>query len=165
MTDQSSKGDNIENIQWYDNEKYDSICDTILFYNKIYIQNYQNELNMIPNDLDIQIDNIFIELQNSKENKKKFNKDYVRNRLIKKYKDNIKNKYNYDWNISLSKYLNIKPITIISNNDYINFYNENKIILIPLYLDDDKNTYYFCSYRCMKKTNYNLISLLKKTKR
>ena len=120
---------------------------------------------MIPNDLDIQIDNIFIELQNSKENKKKFNKDYVRNRLIKKYKDNIKNKYNYDWNISLSKYLNIKPITIISNNDYINFYNENKIILIPLYLDDDKNTYYFCSYRCMKKTNYNLISLLKKTKR
>ena len=31
MTDQCSLGDN---------EKYDSICDTILYYNKIYIQNY-----------------------------------------------------------------------------------------------------------------------------
>ena len=40
MTNQSSKGENIENIKFYDNEKYDSICDTILYYNKIYIQNY-----------------------------------------------------------------------------------------------------------------------------
>ena len=57
MTDQSSTGDNIENIQFYYNEKYDSICDTILYYIKIYIQNFQNELNMIPNDLDKQINN------------------------------------------------------------------------------------------------------------
>ena len=32
----------IEDIQFYDNEKYDNICNTILYYNKILIQNYQN---------------------------------------------------------------------------------------------------------------------------
>ena len=153
MTNQNSTVDNIENIQFYDNEKYDSICNTILYYNKILIQNYQNELNMISKDLDKQIDNKIIELQNSKENKKKFNRDYIRNILINKYKDDITNKYNHDWNISLCKYLNIKPITTISNNDYINFYDKNKIVLIPSYLDDDKNPHYFCSYRCMQKTN------------
>ena len=46
---------------------------------------------MIPNDLDKQIDNKIIELQNSKENKKKFNRDYVRSILIKEYKDSITN--------------------------------------------------------------------------
>ena len=74
MTDQRITGDNIEDIQFNDNEKFDSICNTILYYNKILIQNDQNELNLIPNDLDIQIDNKIIELQNSKENKKKFNR-------------------------------------------------------------------------------------------
>ena len=34
------------NAQFYDNEKYDNICDTILYYNKIIIQHYQNELNL-----------------------------------------------------------------------------------------------------------------------
>ena len=41
MSDQSSLGYNIENIEFYNNEKYDSICDIILYYNKIYINNYQ----------------------------------------------------------------------------------------------------------------------------
>ena len=96
MSDQNSLGDNIKNIQFYDKEKYESICDTILYYNKILIQNYQNELNMIPNDLDKQIDNKIIELQNSKVNKKRFNRDTVRNILIKEYKDSITNKYNHE---------------------------------------------------------------------
>ena len=161
MSDQNSLGDNIKNIQFYDKEKYESICDTILYYNKILIQNYQNELNMIPNDLDKQIDNKIIVLQNFKENKKKFNRDYVKNILIKKYKVDITNKYNHDWNKSLCIYLNIKPITTLTNNDFINFYDENKIVLIPSYFDDDINPHYFCSYRGIKKTNYNLILLLK----
>ena len=63
MTNQRNTGDIIEDIQFYDNEKYDNICDTILYYSKILIQNYQNELNMIPNDLDKQIDNKIVELQ------------------------------------------------------------------------------------------------------
>ena len=63
MTNQRNTGDNIEDIQFQDNEKYDNICDTILYYSKILIQNYQNELNMIPNDLDKQIDNKIVELQ------------------------------------------------------------------------------------------------------
>ena len=55
-------GDNIKNVQFYENE---NICETILYYNKIYIQNYQNELNKIPKDLDKQIDNKMIELQHT----------------------------------------------------------------------------------------------------
>ena len=62
----------------------------------------------------------------------------------------------------LIKSLNINPITTLTNNDYIKFYYNNKIVLIPSYFDDDKNPHYFCSYRGMKKTNYNLISLFKK---
>ena len=45
------------NIQFYDNEQYDFICDKILYYNKILIQNYQNKLNKIPDDLDKRFDN------------------------------------------------------------------------------------------------------------
>ena len=69
MTNQRNTGDNIEDIQFYDNEKYDNICDTIIYYYKILIQNYQNKLNMIPNDLDKQIDNKIIELQRISQSK------------------------------------------------------------------------------------------------
>ena len=85
----------------------------------------------------------------------------MRNILIKKYKEDITNEYNHNWNISLRKYLNIKLKNIISNHNYINFYYENKIVLLSSYLDYDHKPHYFFSYRGMTKTNFNLISLLK----
>ena len=46
-------------------------------------------------------------------------------------------------NKSLCIYLNIKQITTLTNDDYLNFYDENKIVLIISYLDNDKNTSLF----------------------
>ena len=123
MSNSTSTSTNL-NVQFYDDEKYDNICDTILYYNKIYIQNYQNELNMIPNNLDKQSDTKIIELQNSNETKK-FNRYYFRNILIKEYKGSIKYKYNHDWNKSLFIYLNIIPLSTLKYDDYINFYDGN----------------------------------------
>ena len=40
MTDQNSAEDNIENTQFYDNEKYLDIYEHILIVNKNYIQEY-----------------------------------------------------------------------------------------------------------------------------
>ena len=84
------------NMQFYDSDKYDNICDTILYYNKLLIQNYQNELNEILDDLDKIIDDKFIKLQNSKEKKRNKLNRVVRNILIKEYKDSNTNKYNYE---------------------------------------------------------------------
>ena len=50
----------------------------------------------------------------------------------------LQKKYNYEWNKSLCIYLNINPITTLTNDDYIDFYDGNKIVLIPSYLDNDK---------------------------
>ena len=142
MTDQNSADDNIQNTQFYDNEKYYDIYENILTVNKNYIQEYLKELNVIRKDLDKRIDNKIVELQmisQSKEkNNKKLNREYIRNILIKEYKTNITNKRNKRWNNVLIKSLNINPITTITNDDYINFYDRNKIVLIPSYLDNDK---------------------------
>ena len=109
---------------------------------KYLFQNYQNELNKIPNDFDKQIDNKIIELQKisqSKEKKnKKLNRQTVRNILVNEYKDSITNKYNCEWNKSLCINLNINQITTLTNDVYINFYDGNKIVLISSYLDNDK---------------------------
>ena len=104
-------------------------------------------------------------ISQSKEKKnKKLNSETVRNIVIIEYKNNVTNKRNKIWNNVLIKSLNINPITTLRNNDYIKFYDNNKIELVSSYLDDNKIPHYFCCYRNMKKTNYNLISLLKKTK-
>ena len=47
MTDQNCACDNIENTQFYDNEKYYDIYENILNVNKNYIQEYLKELNEI----------------------------------------------------------------------------------------------------------------------
>ena len=121
---------------------------------------------MIPNDLDKQIDNKIIELQRisqSKEKKnKKLNRETVRNILIKEYIDSITNKYNCEWNKSICIYLNIKQITTLTNDDYINFYDGNNIILMPSYLDNEQKPHNFCNYSGMTKSNYKITELLKK---
>ena len=98
MTDQNSADDNIQNTQFYDNEKYYDIYENILTVNKNYIQEYLKELNVIRKDLDKRIDNKIVELQmisQSKEkNNKKLNREYIRNILIKEYKTNVTNKRN-----------------------------------------------------------------------
>ena len=58
--------------------------------------------------------------------------------------------------------MNIKPITTLTIDDYINFYDGNKIVLIPSYLDNNIKPHYFCNYSGMTKTNYKIIELLKK---
>ena len=70
MSNSSSASTNL-NVQFYDNEKYDNICDTILYYNKILIQNYQNKLNKIPDDLEKRINNKIVELQRISQSKKR----------------------------------------------------------------------------------------------
>ena len=141
MTDQRNTGDNIENIKFYDNEKYYDIFENILNVNKNYIQEYIKELNEILKDLDKKIDNKIVELQmifQSKGKKnKKLKREYIRNILIKEYKTNVTNKRNKIWNNVLINSLNINPITTLTNNDYINFYDNNKIVLIPSDLADD----------------------------
>ena len=89
----------------------------------------------------------------------------MRNILIKDYKTNVTNKRTRIWNNELIITLNINLITTLTNDDYVNFYDENKIVLIPSYLDNDKKKpYYFTNYSCMIKTNYKIIELLKKKK-
>ena len=133
---------------------------------RIILKNILKKLNTIPKDLDKRIDNKIVELQTISQSiekkNKKLNREYIRNILIKEYKTNVTNKRNKIWNYVLIKSLHINSITTLRNIDYIKFYDNKKIVLIPSYLDDDKNPYYFCSYRGMNKTNHNLISLLKK---
>ena len=50
MTNQRNTGDNIEDIQFYDNKQYYDIYENIINVNKNYIQEYQKELNEIPKD-------------------------------------------------------------------------------------------------------------------
>ena len=52
------------NMQFYDNENYDDICENILNITKKYIQEYLKELNEIPKDLD---KNLIKQLLNYKE--------------------------------------------------------------------------------------------------
>ena len=126
MSNSTSASTNL-NVQFYDNENYHDICENILNINKNLIHDYLKELNEIPKDLDNKIDNKIIELKRISQSKEKKNKklirDTVKNIVIKEYKTNVKIKYNRIWNSVLIKSLNIKPITTIRNDDYINFYD------------------------------------------
>ena len=149
----------------YEKEQHDYIFKNMLNSNKIFIKNYQEKLNKIPIDLDQKVEDKFIELQrniefNNVEKSKKFCREYVRKILIKEYTDYITIECNKTWNDELIRSLNIKPITTRSNDVYVNFYHHNNIILVPSYLDSDKNFHYFCSYCGMTKTNYKIIKLL-----
>ena len=71
------------------------------------------------------------------------------------------------WNTFIIKQLKITPITNLRNDDYVKLYEDNKIILVPSYLQyntetNKKEAKYFCKYKGLKYTNWQLISLLNK---